>query len=227
MTTQTDTTDPSPTRPGRFLILAILAIAATFLSLASGCNPPASDYDRLKAEIMIEVMTEVRKQFAAHGATGEDFAQTRAQLKTEIEREIIRKLQMLAPESDIAKAAAKIPDKQAYDGPTGSAEGQFLRRGKGLPKCRVKLVRLVVGETVIGLLKVLKEQTDAEFEAVTDDNGKYRFEKLPVGAYKLKWVLPGDTGWIRRLREKPDVTIEAGKTSTLKPVETARRLVPR
>ena len=48
---------------------------------------------------------------------------------------------------------------------------------------------------------------------------------LPVGAYKLKWQLPDDTGWIRRLRDKPDAVIAEGETAVLKSVETSRRLV--
>ncbi|KKL51380.1 hypothetical protein LCGC14_2296050, partial [marine sediment metagenome] len=117
------------------------------------------------------------------------------------------------------------PTALAARGPTGNAEGYILRNGDGLANCHVKLVRMVEAETLMGLLKVFKAGT--EFDAVTDEKGKYRFQKVPVGSYKLKWQLPEDSGWIRRLRYKPDVTIALGKTHQLKAIETSRRPVPR
>jgi hypothetical protein len=73
------------------------------------------------------------------------------------------------------------------------------------------------------MLNTIRE--GAEFTAVTDEHGKYVFEKLPVGTYKLKWQLPNDRGWIRRLRDKPDAVITEGQTAVLKSVETSRRLI--
>ncbi len=170
-------------------------------------------------------MAEVRQLLALHGVSGKTVEKTRAQLKSEIEEEVIRKLQMLAPESEVAKAAAKLPQEKPVSGATGIAEGQILRDGNGLPDCHVKLVRVVEAQTMAGLLKVSKE--GIELETVTDKDGKYRFEAIPLGSYKLKWQLPDDTGWIRRLQDKPDVDVEAGTTKVLKAIETRRGLAPR
>ena len=104
----------------------------------------------------------------------------------------------------------------------GNVKGRMLRAGVGLAQCRVRLVQLtstgVIFETYVA---------GDEFETITDENGYYRFKALPVGNYKIKWELPGDKGWIRRLKDRPDVTINEGRTSLLKPIETHKRLLPR
>lgn len=201
------------------MILMTLAVVT-----AGGCQMPPSDTEQLKAEIMTEVLIEVRKQLAAHGVTGESIAETRAQLKWEIEQEVLRKIQMLAPGSESAMTAGRLLEANSPDVPTGNAEGYILRNGKGILNCRVKLVELVPAETFFGVVSAVKERN--QFEAVTDEDGKYRFEGLPLGNYKIKWQLPDNTGWVRRLRRKPDVTIEAGKTSTLSDIDVGKGLVP-
>ncbi len=204
-----------------------LALLITlFAVLITGCQKASISSQELDSvALKVEVMAEVRQLLALHGVSGQTVEKTRAQLKSEIEEEVLRKLQMLAPESEVAKAAAKLPQEKPVSGATGIVEGQILRGGKGLLDCHVKLVRLVEAQTMAGLLKVSKE--GIEFETVTDEEGRYRFEAIPVGSYKLKWQLPDDTGWIRRLRDKSDVDIEAGKTEVLKAIETKRGLAPR
>ena len=203
-----------------------LVIFATFLAVTvAGCKAkPLTDREQMKAEIMVEVLTEVHQQLAAHGVSKGSVKETREQMKREIEQEVMRKLQMLAPGSEVAKAAKDSLKNRGVAGPVGIVEGKILHRGKGLVKCRVKLVRLVKTDTVAGLFKVLKE--GMEFDAVTDKDGKYRLEGLPVGSYKLKWQLQGDKGWIRRLRQKPDVTVKVGEISVVRTVETSKGLVP-
>ncbi len=97
------------------------------------------------------------------------------------------------------------------------------RKSQGLAGCKVKLTRILKPQSVVEMFNTIKE--GAEFTTVTDEQGKYVFDKLPVGAYKLKWQLPNDTGWIRRLRDKPDAVIAEGQTAVLKSVETSHRLV--
>ncbi|MDK1030489.1 MAG: carboxypeptidase-like regulatory domain-containing protein [Planctomycetia bacterium] len=213
--------------------ISLALIGACLATFALGCHMPKTSRETLKEEIMLEVlaenaglMIELRQLLAEQKVTGEKFVDAREQMTREITAEVVRKFQMLEPDSDIAKVLNLSPYglRQVNAGPTGVAEGEILHRGKGLPDCRVKLVRLVQAESIAGLLKVFKEET--EFETVTDEHGKYRFEMLPVGSYKLKWQLPGDTGWIRRLKDRPDVTVSVGQTSVIKTVETTRGLVP-
>ncbi len=192
--------------------------------MAAGCQALFHSDEQLKAEIMAEVLIEVRKQLAIDRVSGESVAEARAQIKWEIEQDVLKKVQMLAPGSEAAMTAGRLLEAQEPGAPTGDAEGYILRNGKGLPNCRVKLVELVPAETFFGVVKAVKERN--QFEAVTDEDGKYRFEGLPLGNYKIKWQLPDNTGWVRRLRRKTDVTIEAGKTSTLSSIDAGKRLVP-
>jgi len=52
-------------------------------------------------------------------------------------------------------------------------------------------------------------------ETGTNDAGRYRFERVPPGEYLLYWMPNPETGWIRRLREKPDIEVVAGVTAIL------------
>lgn len=174
-------------------------------------------------------------------------------LKKELKRDILYELQRELPTSQarnhkqlnrkssplltekIKKNADSYPERlragqhpQAVQPPTqavGNAEGRILRSGAGLAQCRVKLVRMTSIQSLGNLFNTFKD--GLEFETVTDEDGNYRFEALPVGNYKIKWELPDDKGWIRRLQNRSDVTIKDGKTSTLKPIETYKTLLPR
>lgn len=171
-----------------------------------------TDIEKLKDEIKRDILEEFRKeQKAAEQAAVE----VREELKKELRQELMKDLGKSSPE----------PHPQAVhyaSGGFGSAQGQMLRRGTGLAACRVKLVKL------LGASSRFRGYTeDEEYETLTDKNGMFHFVQIPIGNYKMKWELPGDRGWIRRIRDEPDVSINAGQLSTLKAVETARPLLPR
>ena len=194
-----------------------------------GCSTPKQDTSRLKEELKREILAELRQQRQTPEQTAVmlDQEQLRAQMKEEIEREILAKIKKQV-QSQVKEIASELPDAgnrsvQWQAVPIGSAEGQILRSGQGLAGCKIKLTRILKPQSVVEMFNTIKE--GAEFTTVTDEQGKYAFEKLPVGAYKLKWQLPDDTGWIRRLRDKPDAIVAEGETAVFKSVETSRRLV--
>ncbi len=194
-----------------------------------GCSPPAQDMTKLKEELKQEILAELRQQRQVPEQTAVmlDQEQLRVQMKEEIEREILAKIQDQV-QSQVQEITSDLPDTgnrsiQWQAVPIGTAEGQILRNGQGLAGCKIKLIRILKPQSVVEMFNTIRE--GAEFTTVTDEQGRYVFEKLPVGAYKLKWQLPNDTGWIRRLRDKPDAIIAEGQTTVLKSVETSRRLV--
>jgi TolB-like protein len=171
--------------------------------------------DRIKEEIKQEILAELQEEKIVKAPLQTHNPTDQEQLKEELTQEIMVKLR----EQDGSYGSSRSSKS------LGSAEGRILRNSEAFSGCRVKLVRM----TRYGILtKIFQDYNlDIEFETITDKEGKYHFNNLPTGSYKLKWELPGDEGWVRRLQNKPDVTIENGKKSLLTDVETNRKLVPR
>ena len=135
--------------------------------------------------------------------------------KVELKKEILQELR-----GEIQKEATKGIGLVEY----GSVEGRIIRRGVGEPEARVKLVRWVEEASLLGVLKELKK--GAEFETTTDQEGRYAFKEIPVGSYELKWLPKASDAWIRRLTERPDITVGKGKLVTARTVELGRPVLP-
>lgn len=226
--------------PGRYVRLTILALLAVGIALPAAAQD-AKEWKELKDTIKNEILRELRSEMGQSSKTSPNVQAMKDEIKEEI-LEALRKDQIASEEAtvqvreelkkelrqelmkDLRKTGPE-PHPQAVQyagGAFGNAQGQMLRRGTGLPACRVKLVEL------LGASSRFRGHTEGEaYETVTDRNGRFSFEGLPVGSYKIKWELPGDTGWIRRIRDEPDIRINAGQSSTMKAIETARPLLPR
>lgn len=87
----------------------------------------------------------------------------------------------------------------------GSLRGRMLVDGRPYAGCKVKLRRLDTGFVLFAVTKPPRL-----FDAITDDQGVYRFERLPEGLYDIYWIPPGSDYWVRLLKEKPPVVIGAG-----------------
>lgn len=135
--------------------------------------------------------------------------------RAELKKEILQELR-----GEIQKEATKGIGPIEY----GSVTGRIVRRGAGEPEARVKLVRWVEEASLLGILKELKK--GAEFETTTDQEGKYAFKEIPVGSYELKWLPKGSDAWIRRLTERPDITVGKGRLVTARTVELGRPVLP-
>ena len=204
-----------------------VALIAFGLLPFAGCSTPAQDRSKLKEELKQEILAELRQQGEI---PKQDSAQnTPEQVRLQSEAETQRGVS--AKSESQAQTTTNIPTRTADDtaqpqpGPTGKAEGYILRSDSGLKGCEVKLVRILTSRSAVEMFSAVRDGT--EFTTIADGQGKYAFDRLPVGSYKLKWQLPGDKGWIRRLRDKPDAIITEGQTTILKSVETERRLVGR
>lgn len=101
----------------------------------------------------------------------------------------------------------------------GRIMGRMLYKGTPLSGCRVKITLLEKW----GIFGSAKE--GARFETVTDESGRYLFEKAPPGGYKLYWKPPNESSWIRSIKMEPDFIIEAGETYSVPDRETNIRTV--
>lgn len=135
----------------------------------------------------------------------------RAALKEELKHEILAELHEAHPENTPPPS------------PTGDVEGRLVFMNKGIAGCHVKLVRLLESQSFLGIMNEVRLGT--EFETVSDGEGRFRFQAVPLGPYRLFWQVPGDIGWIRRLREKPDAIVETGTATRVPDIDLRRRPV--
>jgi hypothetical protein len=99
----------------------------------------------------------------------------------------------------------------------GTVQGRLLQSGAPLVHCRVVMVRLE-----------REGMCDEDFEpmtALSDDQGIYRFERVPAGKYKFTWLPEGTKHWIRRIQMKPDVIVRAGQNVVVKDIRAAQRTI--
>ncbi|MDR4496773.1 MAG: carboxypeptidase-like regulatory domain-containing protein [Candidatus Scalindua sp.] len=97
-------------------------------------------------------------------------------------------------------------EKRMVESNFGDVKGRMLLKGKPLQGCQVKIVML----DEWGLMGGVKE--GARFETITDENGRYHFERIPPGGYKVYWKPPAETSWIRKMKMEPDFYVEVGET---------------
>ncbi len=99
----------------------------------------------------------------------------------------------------------------------GSVEGVILWQNEPLKNRKVKIVlERYTGFSLAALEKWFSDDRKKSLkngivlETQTDSNGRYIFHEAPPGYYRLYWMPDAKTGWIRRLREKPDIEVTSG-----------------
>jgi hypothetical protein len=102
----------------------------------------------------------------------------------------------------------------------GSIEGVILWQGKPLRNRPVKIVlERYTGFSPAALEKWFAAEKGTSLQdgiilgTRTDSLGHYIFHEVPPGYYRLYWMPDANTGWIRRLREKPDIDVTTGNLS--------------
>jgi hypothetical protein len=102
----------------------------------------------------------------------------------------------------------------------GSVQGVILWQGKPLNNGKVRIeLEKYTGASIVAAKKMLTGNETGSSEAdqgislttQTDSQGRYGFEKVPPGTYRLYWWPDFKTGWIHRLREKPDFEVLSGR----------------
>lgn len=96
----------------------------------------------------------------------------------------------------------------------GGVTGKVLKGGRPLANCRVKLVR--VATAGVDLTRFLgrgeKEREEpGVFQTVTDADGIYLFNDVPIGDYDIYWAPQGAANWIHKLSDKPNITVKANQ----------------
>ncbi|MBI4025461.1 MAG: carboxypeptidase regulatory-like domain-containing protein [Verrucomicrobia bacterium] len=96
---------------------------------------------------------------------------------------------------------------------TGRVVGKVISRGEPVVGCKIMLVPVGGQVGVIAKLFGGKKSSAGEtYKAETDREGKYAFEDVMVGEYDLYWLPPDQKEWLRKLSEKPNLTVTTGET---------------
>ncbi len=117
---------------------------------------------------------------------------------------------------DTPKNAADL--KQLLREGMGRVEGVILSKQRPLANKSV----IIILDRYAGLsfqkvhLENKKKSRDNKIiiKTKTDSKGQYIFKKVPPGRYRLYWKPDSRTGWVHRMREKPDFDISAGELVT-------------
>jgi hypothetical protein len=99
----------------------------------------------------------------------------------------------------------------------GTVRGRLLQQGTPLVNCRVVMVKMEH--------EGLRDEYQEPLIGMTDDQGVYRFDRVPTGQYKLTWLPAGTKHWIRRIQMKPDVVVRPGQESVVKDIRAAQRTI--
>lgn len=137
-------------------------------------------------------------------APSREEAAARDELKEQIKQEVLQEL------------IAERQNHGVSENSLVSAVGKILWQGQPLAECKVKAVRL----EKLGFGSVRLDDTGQEVMTAVD--GSYAFEQLEPGFYKLFWVPPSGTHWIRRLRTEPDFEVRPGEHTEIEPLDVAR-----
>ena len=149
---------------------------------------PSVDVERLKERILDELSLKFEKRLEAQVGTQQEDGKT-----------VVEKIK--------EELKAELEDKErSYDAENyGRVTGRMFFKGKPLPGCQVKIIMLekwgIFGTPKKGL----------QLESITDETGRYLFDKVSPGAYKIYWKKSGKSSWIRRIQMEPDIFVEAGE----------------
>ena len=126
-----------------------------------------------------------------------------------------------------APAASRKPDSRSDDlsrfvgSRGGTVVGRLLNGHRPLVNCRVALIP--IEKATFGGYDI--DGKSKPQSAKTDETGRYRFDDVPAGLYKLFWLPKGTRRWIRRIQFEPDAVVRSGKTVDIKTVRIATRTV--
>ncbi len=138
------------------------------------------------------------------------------QLSTEELKEQIKKELMATLQEEKKEEETKILLEN-----TGKITGKILRHGKPYPNCEIMIV--AIEEQRVLFQKKIKR--GEQLVTVTDEYGKYYYDHVNPGTYKLFWKPHYEKSWIRRLDMKPDIFVTPGRTAFPKTVEISKRIV--
>lgn len=102
----------------------------------------------------------------------------------------------------------------------GGVQGIIVWQGKPMDNGKVRIeLESYTGFSIAAVKRMLgmgEEEAAAQevsFETQTDSQGRYLFSRVPPGYYRLYWLPDPQTGWIHRLREKPDFEVIPGNVT--------------
>lgn len=201
--------------------MRIIAILSSLL-LVAGCASTGTTPDKQLAEreqLKREILEELRAEGAILPPSTEPRAEGAIALPDIDLREEARLV--LASPARQPEQPEQLGQLEQILSNLGTVGGRIVRAGEPVPDCQVRLIRV---DEETGYVRGDRAPEDV-MVTTTDERGRYRFESVAVGWYKLKWAVPGATHWVRFFSTEPDLTVEAGRTTMFRDIDTARRAI--
>jgi hypothetical protein len=127
-----------------------------------------------------------------------------------------QELKILRPAAASTQVATSTKELLA----AGTVHGRLLQKGTPLSNCYVVIVPWPKEDKSDSSV-----ETREPMATITNDEGRYTFEHVPSGEYKLTWLPNGTHEWIRRIAMRPDVIVPEGQDVTLKDIRMAMRTI--
>ncbi len=142
-----------------------------------------------------------------------------------IERSMEQKLLRLEKEFEEFKSGRVYDQKtiaaEVREASSGKVRGKVAWSGNPLADCDVRLSKLP-DFSMAGFRPFSGDASvsgKSEFVARTDNHGRYFFNGLPPGSYRIAWRPVGHTEFVRRFKSGPDIKLSAGDVVEYKDIE--------
>lgn len=120
--------------------------------------------------------------------------------------------------------SSPFPARASMTTSTGTVQGKVVWDGQPLRNCEVRVVMVGSPSPMLRAARLLQRDQQDEPPQVskvtrTNAHGQYTFDGIIPGEYDVYWRPAGKKGWVRRLKEYPDLLVMTGEPTSYRTIE--------